>query len=158
MSGYYTDPALNFCTDQLAASAMATTGTISANVIDLGASPTLRDLGIRKMIVECIVTTAFAAVGNGGSELTSLNIKVQTDSAVGLDSSATTHASKDIAIAALTLGAKFFIELPVGQTYERYLGLLFTSTAEAGASGAMTCNLVTAVDSRQWFADSSSIA
>lgn len=159
MSGYYTDPALNFCTDQDSADAMAvTTGTVSTNVIDLGASPTLRDLSIRPMVVECIVTEVFAAAGDGGSEFTSLNISVKSDSAASLASSATVHASKDIALAALTLGAKFYIKLDPGQTYERYLGLWFTQTAEVAASGKITANLVPAAESRQWFADGSSIS
>ena len=86
MAGYFTDNVNHiFCADQDSADAMAvTTGTISANVIDCQASPTLRDLGIRPMFVECIVTEVFAAAGDGGSEFTSLNVKVQSDSTANL--------------------------------------------------------------------------
>ena len=160
MAGYFTDNVNHvFCTDQDSADAMAvTTGTISANVIDCQSTPTLRDLGIRPMFVECIVTEAFTAAGDGGSELTSLNIKVQSDSTANLATSVSTHASKDIAVASLTLGARFFLTLEAGQTYERYLGLRFTQTAEVGASGKISAYLVPAAPSIQYFADGSSIS
>lgn len=161
MAGYYTDTVNHvFCADQDSADAMAiTTGTISQNVIDCQASPTLRDLGILPMYVECIVTEAFAAAGDGGSELTSLNISVKSDSTANLATSATVHASKDIAVAALTLGARFILALAPGQTYERYLGLWFTQTAEIGASGKISAYLVpTAAPSIQYFPDGSSIS
>lgn len=161
MSGYFTDNVNHvFCTDQDSADAMAiTTGTISANVIDCQSSPTLRDLSIRPMYVECIVTEAFTAAGDGGSEFTSLNIAVKSDSTANLATSATTHASKDIAVASLTLGARFILALAPGQTYERYLGLWFTSTAEVAASGKISAYLVpAAAPSIQYFPDGSSIA
>ena len=160
MAGYFTDNVNHvFCADQDSADAMAiSTGTISANVIDCQASPTLRDLGIRPMFVECIVTEVFAAAGNGGSEFTSLNVSVKSDSTENLATSATTHASKDIALAALTLGARFYLELPSGQNYERYLGLWFTQTAEVAASGKISAYLVPAAVSTQYFADGSSIS
>ena len=160
MPGYFTDTTnLAFCTAQVAASAMAvTTGTISTNVIDCQASPTLRDLGINPMFVDVIVTEAFTPVGDGTAEFTSLNIKLYSDSTVNLATSATQHVSRDIALAALTLGARFTLALPPGQTYERYLGLWFTSTAEAASAGKIAAYLTPALESRQWFADGSSIA
>ena len=125
----------------------------STNVIDLQATPTLRDMGIKPMYIRLVVTTAFTA----GGGFTSLDVAVRTDSTTNLDTSETTHATRNILLAALTLGAEFFIVLPPGQTYERYLGLEFTTNGAAPGAGAIAAALVPSIDSRQYFADGSNI-
>ena len=160
MSGYFTDNVnLVFCTAQAATTAMAlSTGTVSTNVIDCQATPTLRDLGIKPMFVECIVTKAFTAAGDGGSEFTSLKVQLKSDDAAALHATtATVHATRDVAVASLTLGARFFLALPPGQNYERYLGLWFTSTAELATAGKIAAYLVPDAPSMQYFADGSII-
>ena len=110
-------------------------------------------MGIRPMFVRCIVTTAFTA----GGGFTSLDIGVKTDSTTNLDTSETIAATRNILLASLTLGAEFVLALPVGQTYERYLGIEYVANGAAPGAGAITAVLVPSVDSRQNFPDGSSI-
>jgi hypothetical protein len=124
----------------------------STNVIDCQSTPTLRDLGIRPMYVEVIVTEAF-------NTLTSLDIFVRSDSTTNLDTSETTHSTRNILLAALTLGARFVIALSPGQNYERYLGLEYVVNGSNPSTGKLTCVLVPhAAPQIQYFPDGSSIA
>jgi hypothetical protein len=161
--GYYDDT-----TNMIFSSAQAlTSGSAdSTNVIDTAwnsaggadGTPLLKDLGIRPMVLRLIVTTAFAAAGNGGSEFTSLTVSLKSDSTTNMDTSETIHAERTILLAALTAGAEFAIALPLGQTYERYLGIEYTvNGGENPTAGAVTAILVPAVSSMQYFADGSSI-
>lgn len=153
--GYYDDTTNLIFSDS---QALTSGSADSTNVIDCQATPTLRDLGLVPMYVRLIVTTAFTAAGDGGSEFTSLNVSVKSDSTTNMDTSETVHVSKDIAVAALTLGAEFILTLPAGQVYERYLGIEYTVTAENPTAGKITAILVPSVTSRQYFADGSSIS
>jgi hypothetical protein len=154
--GYYNDNINMIFSD---AQSLTSGSADSTNVIDLQATPTLRDLAIRPMYVRLIVTEAFTAAGNGGSEFTSLTVEVKTDSTTNLDTSETVHASKTILLASLTLGAEFFMELAPGQNYERYLGIEYTvNGGENPTAGKVTAILVPSFTSRQYFADGSSIA
>jgi hypothetical protein len=153
--GYYDDT-----TNMILSSAQALTGgsADSTNVIDTQATPTLKDLGISPMVLRLIVTTAFTAAGNGGSEFTSLTVSIKSDSTADMDTSETIHAERTILLAALTAGAQFNIALPLGQTYERYLGIEYTvNGGENPTAGAVTAILVPAVSSMQYFPDGSSI-
>lgn len=148
MSGYFTD------TTNLALSVdQAITATAdSTNVIDCGATPTLRDLGICPVYVEVVVTEAF-------NNLTSLAIAVKSDSTTNLDTSETVHATATPLLAALTLGARFILPIPVGQNVERYLGIEYTVTGTAPTTGKVTAVVVPhAAPSMQYFADASSIS
>jgi len=124
----------------------------STNVIDLGATPTLRALSpANPMFVRVVVTEAF-------NNLTSLDIAVKSDSTTNLDTSETAHGSRTILLAALTLGAEFVIPLDcVSQNVERYLGIEYTVSGSAPSTGKVTAVLVPSVDSRQNFPDGSSI-
>lgn len=148
MAGYFTDTINHvFSEDQaITASADAT------NVIDCQSSPTLRDLGIRPMHVEFIITEAF-------NTLTTLTFAVKSDSTTNLDTSETVHATRDVALAALTLGSRFVLSLPSGQTYERYLGVEYTVGGSNPTLGKIKAYLVpSAAPSVQYFPDGSSIS
>jgi hypothetical protein len=143
--GYFTDPALTLSDSQ------AITGSAdSTNVIDCQASPTLRDLGIRPMFLRVVVTEAF-------NTLTSLDISLKSDSTTNLDTSETVHATKNVVLASLTLGAEFVLPLPTGQNYERYLGIEYVVNGSNPSTGKLHACIVPSVDSRQVFADGSSI-
>lgn len=145
--GYYDDTINMIFSD----SQVITASADSTNVIDTQATPTLKDLGQKDLFVRLIVTEAF-------NTLTSLAVELKSDSTTNLDTSETVHASKTIALAALTLGAEFTLTLPVGQDYERYLGIEYTVGGSNPTLGKITAILVPSVTSRQYFADGSSIS
>jgi hypothetical protein len=95
------------------------TGGPGANVIrDIGAGETL--------YFHSVVTTAFTT-GDGAT----LTVTLESDSAAGLDSSATVHDTYITTVAAATLVAGYWIAagvpLPPG-AYERYLGARYVTT------------------------------
>lgn len=118
-----------------AAIALNTTNAIAPNtdVIDLGATPTLRDLGNGEPIYLVIqVDTAFGGAGNVTFDLVS-------DSAADLATSKTTHwSSGAIAYTTWVAGYTKVVALPTEATYERYLGLWET------ASGNLTSGKINA--------------
>lgn len=142
---YYIDPA-----HQFSASQAITATADSTNVIDLGSTPTLRDMGIRPMILEVIVTEAF-------NNLTTLGIALKSDSTTNLDTSETVHVDLGaVALASLTLGRRFQFTLPFGD-YERYLGIEYVVTGTAPTLGRVSAHLVPSVDRANYFPDGSSI-
>lgn len=148
MSGYYTDTTnLIFSSDQA-----ITASADSTNVIDCQSAPTLRDLGIRPMHVEVIVTEAF-------NTLTSLDFFVRSDSTTNMDTSETTHATRNVLLAGLTAGTRFVLDLPPGQNYEQYLGLEYVVNGSNPSTGKLTVVLVPhAAPQTQYFSDGISIA
>lgn len=155
---YYADTTNLIFSSSQVGTGMATTGVVSTNVIDLQSAPTLRSLGVLPMFVRCIVTEAFAAVGDGGSEFTGVTVEFRSSTLAALTGgTTTTHASKTVLLAALTLGSEFVIQVPKGQDYQRYLGLWYASGAEVPSAGKITAVLVPSTDSRQYFADGSGI-
>ena len=108
-----------------AAIALNTTNAIAPNtdVIDLGATPTLRALGNGEPIYLVIqVDTAFGGAGNVTFDLVS-------DSAADLATSKTTHwSSGAIAYTTWVAGYTKVVALPTEATYERYLGLWETTS------------------------------
>lgn len=118
-----------------AAIALNTTNAIAPNtdVIDLGANPTLRDLGNGEPIYLVIqVDTAFGGAGNVTFDLVS-------DSTADLATSKTTHwSSGAIAYTTWVAGYTKVVALPTEATYERYLGLWET------ASGNLTSGKINA--------------
>jgi len=130
------DASLQFCDPQA-----LTATAISENVVDLGplggaTANTIRDIGAgEELHLSILVTTTLDSSG----EAATLTATLESDSAVGLDSSATVHwTSGSIAEASLAAGywvAKG-IPIPPG-AYERYLGLRFTVGTENFTSGAV---------------------
>jgi len=108
-----------------AAIALNTTNAIAPNtdVIDLGATPTLRDIGAGEPIYLVIqVDTVFAGAGNVTFDLVS-------DSTSNLATSKTTHLTTGaLAYTVYTAGKTFVYALPQEATYERYLGLWETAS------------------------------
>lgn len=146
MSGYFTDTVnLVLSSDQA-----VTADAISTNVIDLQSTPTLRDLAISGILVEFIVTEAFATT-------VSIDISVESDSTANLATSATVHTTKNFLLAALTLGTRFTMAIPPGQNVERYLGVRYNVNTDATA-GKFKTYVVLDSPSMQYFPDGSSIA
>lgn len=115
--------------------AQAVTSTaISTNVIDLGpvTDNTLRDIGTGESMY-LIVSTNTAATDTSSDA--TLTVTLESDSAVGLDSSATVHYSTGaIAFANFATAGTVLVavRLPAGN-YEQYLGVRYTV-----ASGPLT--------------------
>ncbi len=119
-----------------------TADAISTNVIDLlpvsgaiGAGATggpsantVRDIGSGEPLYLHILVTAALTDADGSPTLT---VTLESDSAVGLDSSATTHWTVST-IAEATLVAGYWIAkgipIPPG-SYERYLGIRYTTNS-----------------------------
>ncbi len=103
--------------------AQTVTASAISDVIDLGATPTLRSLAMQDLYL--VISVDEAATAAGAATVT---FSLESDSAVGLDSSATVHFSTAaIGKATLTLG--YFVAkvpLPIDATYERYLGVRYT--------------------------------
>lgn len=104
--------------------AQAVTSSAISDVIDLGATPTLRSLGAGEPLY-LVISCDEAAAAAGAATVT---FSLESDSTADLATSATVHAATAaIGKAALTLGSTVaVIPLPVGATYERYLGVRYT--------------------------------
>lgn len=109
-----------------------TSTAISTNVIDLGATNNLKDIGAGEPVY-LVVQTVVAATDTGSDA--TLTVTLESDSTADLATSATVHFSTGaLAFAAFspagtTLAA---VRLPSG-SYERYLGVRYTV-----ASGPLT--------------------
>lgn len=118
-----------------------TATAISTNVIDLrqpNGAPALADAGTTGLPLYLVVS-----VGQVFNNLTSLTITLESDSTANLATSATVHFSATILLAALTANTTVLrIPLPVGATYERYLGLRYTVTGTAPSTGTVFASLV----------------
>lgn len=109
-----------------------TADAISTNVIDLGplggtpTANTIRDIGAGETLYLHILVKTALTDADGTPTLT---VTLESDSAVGLDSSATTHWTAT-AITEATLVAGYWIAkgvaIPPG-AYERYLGIRYTT-------------------------------
>lgn len=108
---------------------------IIGNVMDLGATPTLRDIGTGEPVylVLQVDTTFVGATSTTKFELAS-------DSTADLATSKTVHlATPAIAVATLVAGYQVAFALPNDVTYERYLGLwetVATANVTAGKINA----------------------
>jgi hypothetical protein len=124
---------LNEFADATSVIATATTETILGDVIDLGATPTLRDLGAGEPLYLVIQIDTSVAASGGAANVT---FKLKSDSTANLATSATTHwTSGAIAKATLVAGYALVIALPLGVTYERYLGVTFTADTNDTTAG-----------------------
>jgi hypothetical protein len=111
-----------------------TATAISTNVIDLGpvGSNVLRDIGAGEEV--WLVVRTIVAATDTSSDAT-LAVSLESDSVVGLDSSATVHFTTGaLAFAAFSVAGTTLVavRLPIGN-YERYLGVRYTV-----ASGPLT--------------------
>lgn len=140
MPGYNSDYNIDIAVDDA-----PTASAISGNVIDLGpvATNTLRCLpGPRQQYVEIFVSENVTS-GTGGSTVT---FSLESDSTANLATSATVHSSSPAIVkTALTAGTYVYLDVPAEQTYERYLGVRYTNSANLTA-GKFTVRLV---DSKQ---------
>ena len=127
------DERLEFCD---ATSAILNIGNaIIGDVIDLGATPTLRDIGNGEpMYLVIQVDTAFV-----GATAT-IQFQLASDSTANLATSKTVHLDTGaIAVATWAAGYTKVIALPTEVTYERYLGLwetVATANVTAGKINA----------------------
>lgn len=131
--------------------AQAVTATaISENVIDLGAEPTTRDLGLSGEPVWLVVKTVEDCT-DSGSDAT-LTLTLESDSAAGLDSSATTHFSTGaLAFAAFATAGTVVAAIPLPQgDYERYLGVRYTIGSGPLTAGKFDAFLTTSA--QKWVA------
>lgn len=124
----------------------AATAINGTNVIDLGDTTqnTLKDIGMgRDLYLVIFIKVAVAATG-GASNVT---FKLVSDDNTSL-TSPTTHWTSG-AIAKGTLAAGYLVakvSLPVGKTYERYLGVTYTPDTNDTTSGTAVALLTTNPD------------
>jgi hypothetical protein len=124
---------------------VALTVTAISDVIDLGATPTLRSLALQDMALVITTTQAFS---DGVADTSDVTIELRSDSATSLQSSPTTHwRSKAIVIDTLTSSGQVvaLVPLPQAATYERYLGLLYTITDGVGGAGTFLTGRINAL-------------
>jgi len=113
--------------------AQAVTSSAISNVIDLGSTNTLKDIGNGTPIY--LVINTQTACTDSGSDATVV-FSMESDSTADLATSATVHTTTAaLAFAAYaTVGTNVVcVALPLGKTYERYLGVRYTV-----ASGPLT--------------------
>lgn len=115
------DDRLEFCDEQ--AMALNTSNQLIGDVIDLGSTPTLKDIGNGEPLYLVIqVTEAFTGAGN-------VTVELCSDSTANLATSKTVHLSTSaIAYGTWALGYTKIYALPAEATYERYLGLWETTS------------------------------
>ena len=112
-----------------------TATALSTNVIDLRASPTLKDIANGKQLYAVLqVDTAATAAGAA-----TVTFSLESDSTADLATSATVHATTAaIGKATLVAGYQVVIPLPPGVTYERYLGARYTVATGPLTAGAFS--------------------
>ena len=137
--------------------AQAVTSTaISSNVIDLGATNTLKDIGTGKDVY-LVVSTQTAAT-DSGSDAT-LTVTLESDSTANLATSATVHYSTGaMAFAAFSPAGSVLaaVKLPAGN-YERYVGVRYTVASGPLTAGKFDAFLTTDVQAWRAYADNVTI-
>lgn len=139
--------------------AQAVTSTaISTNVIDLYAGTganavnnTLRDIGTGQGVYLVVLTQTAATDVSSDATLT---VSLESDSVVGLDSSATLHFSTGaMAFSAFSPAGSVLaaVRLPAG-AYERYLGVRYTVANGPLTAGAFDAFLTTDVNAYRAYA------
>lgn len=118
----------------------AVTSSAISDVIDLGASPTVRSLSLQNayLVVNCTETAS-----DGGVETFTVTVSLESDSVAALSSSPTTHWASEthgVSEEAMVAGGNVaIVPLPVKASYERYLGVRYTV-----ANGPLTVGKFTA--------------
>lgn len=131
------DERAEFCD---ATSAVINVGNaIIGDVMDLGAAPTLQDIGNGQPVYLVIqVDTTFSDAADAGTA--TIQFQLCSDSTADLATSKTIHIDTGaIAIATLVAGYTLIYALPWSATYERYLGLwetVATTNLDAGKINA----------------------
>jgi len=137
--------------------AQAVTSTaISSNVIDLGATNTLKDIGTGQDVY-LVVSTQTAAT-DSGSDAT-LTVTLESDSTANLATSATVHFSTGaLAFAAFSPAGSVLaaVKLPAGN-YERYVGVRYTVASGPLTAGKFDAFLTTDVQAWRAYADNVTI-
>lgn len=130
--------------------AQAVTSTaISTNVIDLGATPTLRDIGNGQPLYLVVITQTAATDDSSDATLT---VTLESDSTENLATSATVHFTTGaLAFAAFSPAGTVLaaVALPLGN-YERYLGVRYTVASGPLTAGKFDAFLTT--DIQKWAA------
>lgn len=135
--------------------ATATTETECTNVIDLGPTNTLRDMGAgRPLYLQILITTSVAASGGAANVTFVLGSDATTTIAGGTDH----WTSGAIAKGTLVAGYLITVALPVGKTYERYLGVTFTPDTNNTTAGAAIIQITDQPDTWAAYADNFDIA
>ena len=138
--------------------AQAVTSTaISTNVIDLGATNTLKDIGVGEDVWLVVLTQTAAT--DSGSDAT-LAVTLESDSTANLATSATVHYSTGaLAFAAFSPAGTVLaaVRLPSG-SYERYLGVRYTVASGPLTDGKFDAFLTKDVQKWQAYADAVTIA
>lgn len=121
-----------------ATSCVANVGNaILGDVIDLGATPTLRNLGAGEQLY-LVIQVDTAIVGTTST----VQWQLASDSTANLATSKTVHIDTGaIAEATLVAGYTLIYPLPVTATYERYLGLWQTVAVNNLSAGKINAFL-----------------
>lgn len=126
------DDRLEFC--DATSAAINIGNAIIGDVVDTGAAPTLKNLGVTPLYLVITVDTAFA--GTDGT----VQLQLCTDSTENLATSKTVHIDTGaIPVATLVAGYKMCYQLPSNGNYERYMGLwetVATTNISAGKINA----------------------
>lgn len=125
------------------ATALNTGGAASylvGNVVDLGAVPTLQDVGLGEHL--WLVIQVDTAVTSGGSGTYAFSLCSDAQAAIAVDGTQTTHfATAQIAKATLVAGFTIAaVRLPAG-SYERFLGIVQTTAVAAATAGKINAFL-----------------
>jgi hypothetical protein len=126
----------------------------NTDVVDLGAAPTLQDIGNGEPIYLVLqVDTAFV-----GATAT-IQFQLATDSTSNLATSKTVHLDTGaIAVATWAAGYTKIYALPVEVAYERYMGLWMTVATANVTAGKLNAFLTTAPSKWTATPDSPAIA
>lgn len=141
----YTDKLLRVSEDQA-----ITADAASTNTIDLG---TARDIGEgTTLYMMFTVTEAF-------NNATSVALQVITSASADL-STPTVRTAQTIALAGLTLGARFALPIPpaLASLGQRYLGAYYDVTGTAPSTGKITTDIVETIsDGKKFYASGFSV-
>lgn len=134
------------------ATALNTGGAASylvGDVIDLGSTPTLKDVGVSDGVY--LVIQVDTAATSGGAATGQFHLASDAQAAIATDGTATYHFSTSaIPVASLVAGLSVaVVELPRGN-YERYIGILQTTGTAAFTAGKINAFLTD--DPSKWVA------
>lgn len=126
----------------------------NTSVIDLGATPTLRDIGTGEPLYLVLhVDTAF--VGSGAT----IQFELASDSTEDLATSKTVHLTTGaVGVATWAAGYTKVFALPQEATYERYLGLWMTVATANVTAGKLDAFLTRDVTRWTAYEDNAAIA
>lgn len=126
----------------------------NTDVVDTGATPTLKDLGNGQPLYLVLqVDTTFV-----GATAT-IQFQLATDSTANLATSRTNHIDTGaIAVATWVAGYTLVYPLPMGVTYERYMGLWMTVATANVTAGKLNAFITTHPPSNPSYPDALTVA